>query len=211
MEARHEDGKKRSQASTAGSLACRPLPRAKAGCEHGALRWPCALGRSGRRARKREGDGATPIGRWLVRASSIARIEWRGRAADCRCVHCGAPTAGATPPADRNYNRPVRHPYAASAEKLWREDGLYDLSSCWTTMSGRACRAAAAPSSACAHVRDLRRPRAASRCARASREAAAQLCCAARTIAIRPTPQRKSARSALRAFESTYRGRGVLE
>ena len=29
--------------------------------------------------------------------------------------------------ADRNYNRPVRHPYSASAERLWRSDGLYDL------------------------------------------------------------------------------------
>jgi len=30
-------------------------------------------------------------------------------------------------PGDRNYNRPVRHPYPASAERLWREDGLYDI------------------------------------------------------------------------------------
>jgi L,D-peptidoglycan transpeptidase YkuD (ErfK/YbiS/YcfS/YnhG family) len=29
--------------------------------------------------------------------------------------------------ADRNYNRLVRHPYPASAEQLWREDGLYDI------------------------------------------------------------------------------------
>jgi L,D-peptidoglycan transpeptidase YkuD (ErfK/YbiS/YcfS/YnhG family) len=28
---------------------------------------------------------------------------------------------------DRNYNRFVRHPYPASAEHLWRADGLYDL------------------------------------------------------------------------------------
>jgi L,D-peptidoglycan transpeptidase YkuD (ErfK/YbiS/YcfS/YnhG family) len=30
-------------------------------------------------------------------------------------------------PADRNYNRPVRHPYPASAETLWRDDSLYDI------------------------------------------------------------------------------------
>jgi L,D-peptidoglycan transpeptidase YkuD (ErfK/YbiS/YcfS/YnhG family) len=30
-------------------------------------------------------------------------------------------------PADRNYNRPVRHPYPVSAERLWRDDELYDL------------------------------------------------------------------------------------
>jgi L,D-peptidoglycan transpeptidase YkuD (ErfK/YbiS/YcfS/YnhG family) len=30
-------------------------------------------------------------------------------------------------PADRNYNRAVRHPYPASAERLWRADRLYDV------------------------------------------------------------------------------------
>jgi L,D-peptidoglycan transpeptidase YkuD (ErfK/YbiS/YcfS/YnhG family) len=30
-------------------------------------------------------------------------------------------------PGDRNYNRPVRHPYPASAERLWRDDALYDM------------------------------------------------------------------------------------
>ena len=30
-------------------------------------------------------------------------------------------------PADRNYNRSVKHPYRASAERLWRADGLYDV------------------------------------------------------------------------------------
>jgi L,D-peptidoglycan transpeptidase YkuD (ErfK/YbiS/YcfS/YnhG family) len=28
---------------------------------------------------------------------------------------------------DRNYNRRVRHPYPASAERLWRDDHLYDV------------------------------------------------------------------------------------
>lgn len=30
-------------------------------------------------------------------------------------------------PADRNYNRPVRLPYSASTERMWRSDHLYDL------------------------------------------------------------------------------------
>jgi L,D-peptidoglycan transpeptidase YkuD (ErfK/YbiS/YcfS/YnhG family) len=29
--------------------------------------------------------------------------------------------------ADANYNRPVQLPYAASAEKLWRADNIYDV------------------------------------------------------------------------------------
>jgi L,D-peptidoglycan transpeptidase YkuD (ErfK/YbiS/YcfS/YnhG family) len=30
-------------------------------------------------------------------------------------------------PGDPNYNRAVAHPYPASAERLWRKDGLYDV------------------------------------------------------------------------------------
>ena len=28
---------------------------------------------------------------------------------------------------DRNYNRPISHPYPASAERMWRQDQLYDI------------------------------------------------------------------------------------
>ena len=30
-------------------------------------------------------------------------------------------------PGDPAYNQPIKHPYAASAERLWRDDHLYDL------------------------------------------------------------------------------------
>ncbi|MBO0765413.1 MAG: L,D-transpeptidase family protein [Hyphomicrobiaceae bacterium] len=93
----------------------------------GGLAFACALGRSGRRTRKREGDGATPVGCWrvlavLYRADRVRRPATRlpVRRIFLRDGWCDAP-------ADRNYNRPVRHPYPASAEHLWRADGLYDL------------------------------------------------------------------------------------
>jgi L,D-peptidoglycan transpeptidase YkuD (ErfK/YbiS/YcfS/YnhG family) len=96
----------------------------------GGLSFACAIGRSGQSHIKREGDGRTPIGCWR-----IEQIFWRG---DRRCRPgavlrflpgrslrqddgwCDA--AG-----DANYNRHVRHPYGASAERLWRHDHLYDL------------------------------------------------------------------------------------
>lgn len=88
---------------------------------------PCALGRSGRRALKREGDGATPSGTYF-----LERVLYR--ADRCQRPRTGLPVAGISPAdgwcdaiADRNYNRPVRHPYPASAEVLWRSDGLYDV------------------------------------------------------------------------------------
>ena len=92
----------------------------------GSLSVPCALGRSGRRVRKREGDGATPVGSWPIRrmfyrADRACRPRTRLPVApiDASAGWCDAP-------GDRNYNRPVRHPYAASAEHMWRADNLYD-------------------------------------------------------------------------------------
>jgi len=93
----------------------------------GALRFPCALGRGGCRARKREGDGATPIGRWRVGAIHY-RPDRTRRPRTAFPVRAIAPNDGwCDAQADRNYNRPVRHPYAASAERLWRSDALYDV------------------------------------------------------------------------------------
>jgi L,D-peptidoglycan transpeptidase YkuD (ErfK/YbiS/YcfS/YnhG family) len=47
-----------------------------------------------------------------------SRLPWRfTRPADGWCDD----------PFDRNYNRPVRLPYPASAEAVWRDDELYDL------------------------------------------------------------------------------------
>ena len=91
------------------------------------LQFPCALGRAGCRARKREGDGAAPIGQWRVR-EVLYRPDRVGRprtALPVRAIRkhdgwCDAPD-------DRNYNRPVRLPYPASAERLWRRDELYDV------------------------------------------------------------------------------------
>lgn len=87
----------------------------------------CALGRGGRRAIKREGDGATPIGTWRIRevfyrSDRVARpiCGVRVRALRPNDGLCDAP-------ADANYNRRVAHPYPASAERMWREDHLYDI------------------------------------------------------------------------------------
>jgi L,D-peptidoglycan transpeptidase YkuD (ErfK/YbiS/YcfS/YnhG family) len=89
----------------------------------------CEIGRSGpiAAADKREGDGATPIGTWSIRAALLRadrvappigwRLPWRWLRAD---------DGWSDDIADPAYNHPVRHPHAFSAERLWREDGLYD-------------------------------------------------------------------------------------
>lgn len=89
----------------------------------------CAFGPAGVTAgeAKREGDGATPAGTWPMRRA-LHRAD-RGPA-----PRTALPLAEIAPddgwcddPADPAYNRPVKLPYPASAEAMWRQDGLYDI------------------------------------------------------------------------------------
>ena len=93
----------------------------------GPLRWACALGRGGRQALKREGDGATPIAVWPLRRV-LYRADRVARPRTSLPVSLIRPHDGwCDDPRDRNYNCPVRLPYPASHERLWRNDHLYDL------------------------------------------------------------------------------------
>lgn len=93
----------------------------------GAWTWPCALGAGGLRALKREGDGGTPVGR-LRLCHVLYRPDRIGRPRTALPVSAIRPQAGwCDDPGDRNYNRPVTLPYRGRAERLWRDDGLYDL------------------------------------------------------------------------------------
>lgn len=88
----------------------------------------CLIGRSGAvpAAEKREGDGATPLGHWPLRTLLFRadRITAPATGLPRRRLQ---PTDGwSDDPADPAYNRPVRHPHPFSAERLWRDDGLYD-------------------------------------------------------------------------------------
>jgi L,D-peptidoglycan transpeptidase YkuD (ErfK/YbiS/YcfS/YnhG family) len=91
---------------------------------------PCAIGRDGAcpADEKREGDGKTPTGLWLYRGILLRpdrvvlpeglRLPWRWlRGSD----------GWSDSSDDPSYNRPVTHPHAFSAERLWRDDLLYDV------------------------------------------------------------------------------------
>ncbi len=96
---------------------------------YGGLRFRCALGKGGVRpeADKREGDGATPLGRYAIR-----QVLYRPDR--LTAPYTRHPLQALTPqdgwcddPADPAYNRFVMLPQSASHEKLWREDAVYDV------------------------------------------------------------------------------------
>ena len=91
--------------------------------------WPCVIGRGGAvaAAAKREGDGATPLGSWPLRAALLRpdRGLTPPRALPWRWLR---PNDGwSDDPVDPAYNRPVLHPHPFSAERLWRDDAVYDV------------------------------------------------------------------------------------
>ena len=89
----------------------------------------CALGKGGvvNASQKREGDGASPVGVWPVRnvfyrpdrveppVTSLPLVPLKPY--DGWCDAANHPL----------YNRPVSLPFAASHEKLWRDDHVYDV------------------------------------------------------------------------------------
>ena len=94
---------------------------------------PAAFGRGGAISAdaKREGDGASPLGAWPIRAALLRRdrvavpitalvtaIPWRWLRPD---------DGWSDDAADPAYNRPVNHPHRFGAERLWRDDGAYDI------------------------------------------------------------------------------------
>lgn len=90
-------------------------------------RFACALGRGGIRADKREGDGATPSGRF-----PLQRVLYRAdRLAPPPTALATAPLTArdgwCDDPADPLYNRLVRLPYDGRHEALWRADRVYDV------------------------------------------------------------------------------------
>ena len=93
----------------------------------GMLALPVALGRGGIKANKREGDGGTPRGNFRLR-----QLWWRAdkhpRPTTSLPVQRISPDdSWCEDPDDRRYNRPIKVPADANADRLARKDNLYDF------------------------------------------------------------------------------------
>jgi L,D-peptidoglycan transpeptidase YkuD (ErfK/YbiS/YcfS/YnhG family) len=90
----------------------------------------CALGKAGviAAADKREGDNKSPVGAWMIREVLYRPDVYPDGPKTALPVKAMAPDDGwCDAPGDPAYNRPVKLPYPASAERMWRDDAVYDL------------------------------------------------------------------------------------
>lgn len=117
--------------STGARALAAPVSRdviiANGSARFGGRKYKCAIGHGGIRTNKKEGDGATPAGVWPIRAVlyradrvQMPKLKFNVRKLAPDDGWCDAPT-------DPMYNKQVKLPYPASAENLWRDDGLYDV------------------------------------------------------------------------------------
>jgi L,D-peptidoglycan transpeptidase YkuD (ErfK/YbiS/YcfS/YnhG family) len=92
---------------------------------HGVRR--AALGRSGVAALKREGDGTTPLGRFPIR-QVLYRADRVMRSRTQFPIHAIRASDGwCEDPTHRSYNRLVKLSTKSGADRLTRDDHLYDL------------------------------------------------------------------------------------
>lgn len=95
----------------------------------GGASYPCAIGKDGfiPYAEGREGDGKTPLGTYVFRYGFFR--EDRVELPDCvlNMYAIREEDGWCDGVEDSAYNRPVRLPYPASTEALYREDHLYDI------------------------------------------------------------------------------------
>lgn len=90
--------------------------------------FPCALGKNGITPSKTEGDMKTPRGNFPLKT-----IYYRYDKLS-KPIYSQVPMMAileedgwCDDPEDLSYNKPVMLPYHASAERLWRDDDLYDV------------------------------------------------------------------------------------
>ena len=92
----------------------------------GGRTFPCALGRSGISAFKREGDGATPLAAMRLLSGQVRADRTMARRSGLQLKAIRPDDGWCDAPAHGAYNRPVRLPFPASHECMMRADRLYD-------------------------------------------------------------------------------------
>ncbi len=95
--------------------------------QFGTHRARCALGQGGVTQKKREGDQKTPLGRFLLRRLWRRADRVTGLKTGFEIHEISQKSGWCDDSGHTAYNRAITLPCAAHHEKLWRQDGLYDV------------------------------------------------------------------------------------
>lgn len=87
----------------------------------------CAVGRGGVSSSKREGDGATPAGRFELEFGFFRADRLRSPISSLRFTPTRSWMGWSDDPSDPSYNQLVPRPRAFGHERMMRPDALYDL------------------------------------------------------------------------------------
>ena len=93
----------------------------------GGQEYACVVGKGGVTDDKREGDGATPRGRFALREAWYRPDRTEKPATELPLREITPADGWCDDPAHPAYNTHVALPFAARHETLWREDHAYDL------------------------------------------------------------------------------------
>jgi L,D-peptidoglycan transpeptidase YkuD (ErfK/YbiS/YcfS/YnhG family) len=104
-----------------------PGQRSRALVQFAGLNLPAAIGRSGRSALKREGDGATPIGAMKLLYGFKRGDKVRFLPTSVPLLRTRQTMLWCDQPDHASYNRLVTAPCEASHEEMMRGDGQYDV------------------------------------------------------------------------------------
>ncbi len=99
----------------------------RAKLRYGTLTFDCALGKAGITTHKREGDHATPAGRFPLRKLYFRPDRLTQPPCALPITEIETLDGWCDAPGHALYNQYVRLPFDASHEQLWRTDELYDL------------------------------------------------------------------------------------
>lgn len=107
----------------------RPAPSkiSRAIVQLGHLTFPAAIGRNGRTAIKREGDGKSPISLTRLLYGFYRGDRNTGITTTLPMQRTRGSMLWCDDPRNANYNRLVNAPFSPSHEEIMRKDGLYDV------------------------------------------------------------------------------------
>ncbi len=104
-----------------------PTKKSKAIVQLGYLTFPAAIGRNGRTALKREGDGKSPISLTRLLQGFYRGDRMPGPRTALPMRRTRPSMLWCDDPRSASYNRLVKAPFMASHEEMTRSDGLYDV------------------------------------------------------------------------------------